>query len=71
MSGSNKKEQSAGGTFRPPPPERRSQMVSLRLTPSQIQVLNELTQARGSNRADLIREALDFWLIHGWPGSKS
>lgn len=44
--------------------EHRSEIVQARLTPSQVQQLDELAAAAGVGRSDFLRMALDYYCEH-------
>ena len=53
--------------FNQPKPERRTKMLTVRVTATQDGVLNKLAAVRNCDRAELVRQALDFWLAAGPP----
>jgi hypothetical protein len=40
-------------------------MLTVRITEAEDALLNAVKDAVGMERADVVREALDFWLRHG------
>jgi hypothetical protein len=47
------------------PKERRDRLVTVRLTGRQEAVLNAVAKRLRTDKAEVVRQALDFWAEHG------
>lgn len=51
--------------FSRPKPSPRTRMLTVRITEAQDNLITALAEAMGVDRAEVTRQALDYWMVHG------